>query len=59
MLLICEMCGEANNSIMKMPCGYYIDYSDGQAILTLPNDEEAYRNICLACITGEKEIRTT
>lgn len=60
MLLICEMCGSKNFSIMKIPCGYYIDkWSDNTLTFTMPNDEEAYRNICLACITGEKEIGTT
>jgi hypothetical protein len=60
MLMICEMCGKKNRAIMKIPCGYYIDHFEGKGLMfTMPNDEEAYRNICLKCITGEKEIKTT
>jgi hypothetical protein len=56
--LICEMCGNANTSLMKIPCGYYIDHWEGKILFTMPNDEEAYRNICLECILGEKETTT-
>jgi hypothetical protein len=59
MLLICEICGKAITSVMKVPCGYYIDETeDGRYVYTMPTDSESYRNICLECILGETEITT-
>jgi hypothetical protein len=61
MLLICESCGNANTSLMKVPCGFYIDYVDNlkKLTFTMPlNNEEVYRNICLECILGPKEQTT-
>lgn len=58
MLLICEMCGNANSALLKIPCGYYIDdLEEKTLIFTMPRDFEAYRNICVECILGEKEFQ--
>ena len=58
MLLECDLCGNAFSRIMKVPCAYYIEVDGDKFTFIMPNDETAYRNICLNCIIGnsEKEI---
>lgn len=52
MLLQCDMCHEKKYEILKIPCGYYLEKEAGKdfVMFTMPNDEEAYRDICFDCI---------
>lgn len=49
---MCEVCNTAYTQILKIPCGYYIEQF-GEALAF----ELAYRNICLDCISSEKEFK--
>jgi hypothetical protein len=53
---MCDSCGKALMKIFKLPCAYYIEKHGEQLTLVMPIDEEAYSNICLECISGEKEL---
>jgi hypothetical protein len=52
MLLQCEICQTKVSEIAKVPCGYYFEKEDGKPLLfIMPNDETAYRDICLSCLS--------
>lgn len=53
MLFECDFCQNKMETIIKLPCGYHVEYRKGQTYLVYPQDESVYRNICLACLLGE------
>lgn len=50
MLLQCEMCQTKVKEIAKVPCGFSYEREGKNLVIIFPNNEDAYRNICLACL---------
>lgn len=56
MLLQCETCLAKCSELAKIPCGFYLDRTEkGVLLFVQPNDETAYRDICLKCLLDLKE----
>lgn len=50
MLLQCDICQNVFSELSKIPCGFFIERNANGVFFIMPNDEEAYRNICLRCL---------
>ena len=59
MLLICDGCLRECTGVMKIPCGYYIEWG-GKSVIFWRDDETYYHNFCLNCLEeiGEKELES-
>ena len=57
MLLICDGCLRECKELMKIPCGYYIEWGD-KSVVFMTYNENAYHNFCSNCLKGlgEKEL---
>lgn len=53
MLLQCDICQKVFSELAKIPCGFFIERKADEVFFIMPNDEEAYRNICLSCLSTQ------